>query len=501
MAGRIFLLLIAVGAIWALTVGLTSLADADPENVRNLLVVVGSFLILAYLLVPSMLGVSDPLDPHAFSLFGLHGTKLAGGLVVASFISIPSLALVVLAAASVAAWARTPGVTVVAVLSGLLGVLTCLLVARLSEQIAGGELVSRRSRELRAVFLVLILVLIAPAIIFVLGIDWSNGSGFSEFGRAADVVSWTPFGAVWSAPGDAATGHVGQAVAKLFISLATVALLGLIWWRVVEHALRTRLRSIPAGSFGSLGWFDALPTKPAAAIAARSLSYWGRDARYVVSIIIIPILPFLLIPPLIIAGVPAEPLALIPVPVMALFLGWSLHNDVAFDSTAVWLHVASGVSGYSDRLGRTVPTLLIGVPLVVIGSMISIAYFGDWGLLPAMFGLAGCLLLSGVGVSSYLSVRHPYPAAAPGDSPFQQPQYSGSGGGFSQMFGLLLPVLLSLPAAYFGWGALTGQESAAQMALLVGLGTGIVVWGAGIWAGGYAFNRRGPEIMAFAASL
>lgn len=500
VVGAVFLLLAIVAGTWLAATGISGLADVDAGNARDLLIVVGSFTVLGFLLVPLMLGLTDPLDPRAFALYGIRESALAPMLLLASLISIPALVLVVLCGATVAAWSRGTGVTTVAVIAAVLAIATCMLTAKIAERAAGGTLVSRRSRELRVVFLLLILVLVAPVIIFTLGIDWSGGSGRSDFSRAASVVSWTPFGAVWSAPGDAALGHVGPAVAKLLIAALTVGVLYLVWWRLVVRSARTVEREVPEGGFGSLGWFDALPARAASAVAARSLSYWARDARYVVSIIVIPILPFVLIPPLLIAGVPAEPLALVPLPFMCLFLGWSLHNDLAFDSTAVWLHVASGVRGYADRLGRTVPTLLVGIPLVVIGSMVSIAFYGDWALLPPLFGVSSCLLLAGLGVSSYLSTRFPYPAAAPGDSPFQQPQYSGSRGGFSQVFGLLVPIAVTTPTLYLSWQALQGDADAALWALAAGVGTGVLVFALGIWIGGRSFDRRGPEIIEFATS-
>ncbi|MCW4458131.1 hypothetical protein [Microbacterium sp. MPKO10] len=498
--GWVLLVAVVAAATWALANGLVGLTTAGAANVRDLLVVTGSFVVLGFLLVPSMLGVTDPMDPRTFAPYGIRSAVLAPGTLLASLLSLPSLVVVVLCATTVVTWSRSPFATVIAVISAVLAIATCVVAGRIAEHIASGALVTRKSRELRVVFLLLTLVLIAPAIIFALGIDWSAGSGMSEFSRAAEVVSWTPFGAVWAAPGAAALGHTAAAWGKLAVAAGTVAVLYLLWWALVARALRTPPRVIPEGGFGSLGWFDVMPAKATSAIAARSLSYWGRDARYIVSILIIPILPFLLIPPLLIAGVPAEPLALLPLPFMSLFLGWSLHNDLAFDASAVWLHVASGVRGYADRLGRTGPTLLIGVPIVVIGSMISIAFYGDWSVLPSMFGVSACLLLCGLGVSSYVSTVFPYPAAAPGDSAFQQPQFSGSRGGVSQTLGLAIPVILAVPTLYFAWQGLNGVEGATMLSLLVGLGSGVLVFALGIWLGGRAFDRRGPEIIEFVTS-
>jgi ABC-2 type transport system permease protein len=249
-----------------------------------------------------------------------------------------------------------------------------------------------------------------------------------------------------------------------------------------------------------MGWFDVMPARPASVIAARSISYWGRDPRYLVSIVIIPVVPLIMILPFLVIGVPMQTLALLPLPVMALFLGWSLHNDLAFDSTAIWLHVVSGVRGYSDRIGRMFPVLLIGIPLIVVGSMVSILVYGDWAALPSMLGVSSALFLGGVGLSSYLAARLPYPAALPGDSPFQQPQSSGTLGGVSQSVGLAGSLLVAAPALYFAWLGLHVDPSWHLTSLIAGLGAGALAIIVGVWRGGRVFDRRGPEIMEFALS-
>ena len=111
----------------------------------------------------------------------------------------------------------------------------------------------------------------------------------------------------------------------------------------------------------------------------------------------IPIAAALTTVPLLIAGVPLEIVALVPVPIVALFLGWLPHNDLAYDSTAVWMHIASGVRGVSDRVGRLVPVLLIGMPLLAIAIPVAISVHGRWALLPAMVGVCASLFLSGLG--------------------------------------------------------------------------------------------------------
>src|SRR5690606_31848006 len=104
------------------------------------------------------------------------------------------------------------------------------------------------------------------------------------------------------------------------------------------------------------------------------------------------------------------------------------------------------------------------------------------------------------GLSSYISARLPYPAALPGDSPFQQPQSSGTLGGLSQALGLAGSLLVASPALAFAWFGITGDPGWHLPALIAGVGAGVIALVVGVWGGGLVFDRRGPEIMEFALS-
>lgn len=494
-------LAVAVG-VWIVVLagtGLVSLRLVDPAVTRNLLVLVGSAVVLGFILLPLVFGVDDQLDPRAFSLFGLPNRTLSGGLLAASLISVPSLVLAVLAVTAVVTWSRSPLPAILAVVSAILGVLLCALLARIATSISASLLSGRRAKEVMGVLGLVLLIAVSPAIIALTTVDWQR-DGFAVLGRVADILSWTPFGAVWSFPGDAAIGGVAPAIVKLLLTAATIGLLWLAWQAFVARLIVAPERLGAGADSAGLGWFDLLPGRPAGVIAARSITYWLRDPRYLVSLVIIPIAPFIFFVPMLVAGVPLNVLALVPLPVMCLFLGWLLHNDLAFDSTAVWLHVASGVRGGADRLGRLFPALLIGIPLIAVGSTLSILFYGDWDALPSMIGVSTCLLLSGAGIASYVSARFPYPTSLPGDSPFQQPQVPGSSGLPAQFLSLLGAVVLTIPAAWLAVLGLVGEPNWNFGALAVGVGTGLIVLVIGILAGGRVFDRRSPEIVGFATS-
>ncbi len=317
--------------------------------------------------------------------------------------------------------------------------------------------------------------------------------------EVARFLSWTPLGAAWSVPGDAAVGDGVGATVKLLIALACVALLVVVWRHVVRLLLTVPRGHSTAKTYRSLGWFSVFAGTPAGVIAARSMTYWTRDPRYIVSLIMIPIVPIIVLVPLSLVGVPDAHVAALFVPVMCVFLGWTIHNDVAFDGTAVWLHVASGVSGRADRWGRTIPVLILGVPLVVIGSLVSAIVSRDFVSLPGIIGVASSILLCGLGVSLVASARFPYPAVKPGDCPFQQPQSLDGTATAVQAVSLCASIVLSVPPIAFAILGYVSDPLWFWASLAAGWIGGAAVFVTGFAVGSLTFDHRGPEMLEFAA--
>jgi ABC-2 type transport system permease protein len=196
--------------------------------------------------------------------------------------------------------------------------------------------------------------------------------------------------------------------------------------------------------------------------------------------------------------VPPNLLALVPVPCITLFLGWMSHNDVAYDSTAVWLHIASGTRGAVDRLGRAVPILVIGVPVVVIGSIVCGVLYGDPLAAAGIAGVSGSFLLSGLGLSFVSSARFPYPVPRPGDSPFQQPNATTGLTAAVQSVTFFAQFLLALPAVLLAALGLFSDPLWHLASLAAGLLLGGGVFLLGLRLGSRVFERRGPEVLAAA---
>ena len=485
---------VLVVAVAAGAWGLLRLEDA-PSSVASVVTIVGGAAVAAgFFIAPLIGGPDDPLDPRRFAVFGLAPAPLAGALIAASVASAPMLALVVLGICLVVLWSAQGVTPVIGIPAVLLGVVTCILLGKVAFALSSRVLRQRRSRELTGLFLVALVVVVVPTAVFLSSLEW-GGRVPTQLDEVADVLAVTPVGAAWAIPWRVMRGDAGWSIA---VALATVAALGALWWALVRWLLTTTERPLSSRAQRGLGWFAVTPGTPAGAIAARSLVYWLRDPRYVMNVIVVPISAVLTMLPLVVAGVPLTVAALLPAPIMALFLGWIVHNDLAYDSTAIWMHVASAVRGAADRLGRLVPVTLIAVPLLAVAVPITVWLHGRWALLPAMIGVCASLFLSGLGLSSIASVVSPYPAARPGDGPFQQPQRTG--GAAAQAVVLLGAILCSLPALWWGWLALTDDIDQAWTALWGGVGIGLAVLVAGVLLGGWAFERRGDKVMEFAES-
>jgi ABC-2 type transport system permease protein len=497
MVGMILALLYGLVIALVVVVQLVALRTATAEIAHVVTVVFGSILALGFTVLPLVFGVDDTVDPRRFSLYGIESRRLATGLLAAAFVSVPSAVVAVFALAQVATWSRGVGPVVLALVGAVLIVLTCVLAARVSTAVASFFLASRRARDISGIVLVLLLAAAAPFIAFVATVDWQV-EGLTVFRRIAAVAAWTPFGAAWSIPGDAADGNGGLAALRLVIAVVFVGALWFVWRWLVDMMLVNQMREAGARAYLGLGWFGIMPATPTGVIAARSLTYWGRDARYRVGLTVIPVVPIIMVAALLVGGLPWSIIAWIPVPIMCLFLGWSPHNDVAYDNTAFWIHVSASTSGVADRWGRLAPALFLGAPLVLIGSTVTVVLADAWWMLPGLVGLSACILGVGLGISSLISAAFPYTAVHPGESPFAQPQGAGTAGSLVQGMSFFLTVASSIPVLVFVLVSLaTASTGWMWLALAVGLAIGTGAVFAGVHWGGRVMSRRAPELLAF----
>lgn len=483
----------AVGVAVTITVMVASLASGGVDDARTIVVAIGSLIVLGFAVLPLAFGADDQLDPARFRWFGIAATPLAVRLAIAALVSLPVAGLLLVGIGVIVALGRTPGATVVALVGVVLAVATCVLAGRVAAAVAALWLWSRRARDLTGVIVLGAVVVVTVLLASLLTLDWES-HGLPILRRIAAVAEWTPLGAVWALPGEVAAGRTGHAIGTAVIAIVFLVALALVWRMLVARSLVAQRRAVTVRRSLGLGWFEVLPDSPWGVVAARSLSYWARDARYLVQLAVVPLVPIVMACALLVAGVPAFTVAWVPVPVMCLFLGWLAHNDVALDSSAFWLHLSTSTAGRADRWGRATPALVIGVPLILVGSIATGIVVGSALAAVAIAGISACALLTALGTSSVTSALAPYPTVHPGDSPFSQPTVSGPGGSVAQTIAFALPLLLTGPIVLLGAGA-ASSAVLAWLTLGAGVAVGVVVLLIGIAWGGSIVDRRSPEIL------
>ncbi len=500
--GRLLYILCALTGGFLSLAALWSALAADsnePTALPQAPIVAISVLGLGIALVPWFMSPGQ-LDPRQFRLSAATLGQVALGVPLAALCSIPGLLLIVLVAAASLQWLDQPAGLAVGALQGGFMLPTLLLTGLLTRTVAAWKLRGRRTREtLNGLGALLLLIGFATAA-WLASRDWGDADS-TLWQRITELAAANPLAAPVLAAAALLDGNLAAAQRHATVAVATLLILALLWVWVVWRMNRTldrpaRRTTTRAG----LGWFDRMPATPTGVIGARSLTYWVRDPRYRVPLAIVPLVPFAMLLPLVVVGVPLHIVALFPLPVLCFFLAWSIHNDVSLDNTAVWVHIASATSGFADRFGRLIPIAMIGLPLLIVGSAVTVLVYGDVSILGSVLGVNLGILLTGAGVSSATSVIMPYPSTRPGDSPFVQPQATGSSGVAAQIGSILLTLLAVAPTVVLAVRAFQGELAHSQVGIF-GVGLGIAVLTCGVLIGALLFRLRASALLAFAQEM
>jgi ABC-2 type transport system permease protein len=246
---------------------------------------------------------------------------------------------------------------------------------------------------------------------------------------------------------------------------------------------------------GRLGVFRFVPAAAAGAIAARSLIYWARDARFARQLILVPLMPVLLILLASLAHVPW--LVDVAAPTVAGLLPLTLFAVVSYDGTAYALHLSTGVRGVADRAGRAAGLLAFALPAVALVAVVSMAVVGTLAQLPAVFGISIGVLLSGLAVVSVSSASIVIPVARAGRNPFT----AQAGAGMTAILGSYavtgVTIALAIPEFVLGIVSLiTGSALLGWLSVAVAVVWGVVSLVIGVFVGGRILDRTGPALLA-----
>jgi len=494
IVGIVFGALYGLGILGLMLGGLFFLTFNDPALARILVILGGSAAVLGWAVVPVVAtGVDMTLDPARFVTFAIPMRQMIPGLALASLIGIPGIITLGSALIQAAAWWQYPAAVLAGIPAALVAVLTCVVMARLGVAATTSLASSRRFKDVSGIVLIIPLMLLGPVIGFAATAVTLDGD---FLGRLADILAWTPLGSAWAVPGDIALGSAGTGILRLLISVLFLALISWAWKALLARALVTPAHNATASrGAGKLGFFARFPATPTGAVAARALTYWVRDPRYSVSLIIVPVLAVVLVFA-VQTGEGIPPVILAIGPLVAFLLAFGISADISYDNTACALHLSTGVSGAADRAGRAIACAVFALPATLVAAVVPPIAIGQPEAVPVLLGVSVGLLLSGLGLSSVFSARYTYNVPLPGENAFKTPP--GSTGRtmlvqfiwMAMQFVIALPLLVPAALYAFGLGSVWGWVT-----LAVGVAGGTAALVAGVRIGGRWLDRRGPEVL------
>ena len=488
VVGLVVAALYGLGILVMGVAGLFALSFVELPTRADVLVLLGSLLVVGWWVVPLLaFGVDATLDPRRFVTFGVPRRDLLVGLTLAGVIGIPGAVTAVTALSTPLSWWREPLAAVAALVGGALGVLVCTVGARATTTLLAPVVGRRRVREVVAAAAILPFMLLGP----ILETVTEGISGLDAVGSLARVLSWTPVGAPWAIAPAVAAGDWAGAGLRLLVALATVAVALRAWSWALDRTLAEPASAGSDSKARGLGWFARLPATQVGAVAARTATYWVRDPRYAIAVAIIPVLPLLL-------GFtdPGGSRVLLAAPAAAFLVGWSISADVAYDGTSFWTHLVAPLRGVTDRWGRVVVAGVLGL-LVTAVLVVGTAWYADrWDAVPALVGASLGILLTSLGVSSVVSAVVVYPVQQPGENPFGTKQGASAAAFTSQMVGFAVIAVLAAPTVVLGVLAVAqGSAVLGWATVVVGVALGAVLLVVGVRVGGAQLDRRGPDLL------
>ena len=178
---------------------------------------------------------------------------------------------------------------------------------------------------------------------------------------------------------------------------------------------------------------------------------------------------------------------------LAVFAGLTLMNDLAFDGPAWWLHVAVGVRGWEDRLGRAIASTVVFGPVVVVTYAVSVA-LGVIGHPVSWLTVVVVSFLASLGLAVGVGAVLPGTAPRTGGNPFAATSGGAAQGCLTAIVSFVGPMVLTLPAVVVV--VLTsGSTTGRWVALVAGTAYGLGLLALGVVLGGARLDRRGPEML------
>ena len=493
--------LIALGLLAGLTTGLVALRLTAPDAAITVLLLTGAVIVAGWWIGSILVSADDSLAPERFALLPLTARSLLPGFVVAGTTTIGGIGTTVALLLMLLGWSVSLPALLAALIMTPVAVVTCVLGARVVSGLLAGWLARRSTRDV--VVIVGVVLLSSSGLILNLGVNalFRVDDVGGAFAGVADVVAWTPVGAVFGVSASVAQGDFLVAGLRLLIAVATVAILWFVSQRLLDARLVSPIQSSGGARVRSGRMLDrVLPGDAVGAIAARTLRYFRRDPRQVVNVVMLLLLPAIFIGLSLMNGLQSGSLGLGPaitlIPaVNGLLSGTIMQMAIAYDNDAVAAHILAGVRGVQDRAGRLLGFGLIAAPLTLLLCIVTCLLAARPDLLPGSIGTSLGMTMIAAGAGAWVGSFLPGQAPPPEASPFGR----GSSGGVQSLLAMIIvgPITLALGAPALGFAiAAIWTPWLGWVSLAFGLVCGaLALWGGAV-LGGTILDRRWPEVLA-----
>ena len=456
-----------------------------PVNAVSVMVTILTLQLVGWVLTPLVaFGVDETVDPQRFALLPLRPQTLQVGLLVTSLIGyLPVANMLVLLGVAVALsvpWSLLP----VALACMVVQMLLCVVLSRAASTSMSALMSSRRGRDLGMAVGLGVFVLYMLFVLFVNN-PTSNPSANGGAIRSgvlgvAEVMQWTPPGALATLPALVGAGEWGRAALSAVIALAG---LGLAWWWWAA-ALRRNLTTVPSSTEGSAPSHGAEGTAIAVGVVGTMKVVAGRDRLlawrdpmrrmpWLMVVILTIAWPFLVV---------RGPGAVFAVAFGALLCGAQAGNQYGVEGSGLWLHlltVTDRMRARGEVLGHAVVALVPGGIIVLVGVAVQAVVHDDFTQAPAAVGVCLAALFGAVAVSCYMSAAMPYAQPQSRKSMFASSVPGQKGRTFAASFGFLIGgAVIALPAIgcvllsllvdpVWGWAALVVGPVVGVIALAI----------------------------------
>jgi ABC-2 type transport system permease protein len=417
------------------------------ELIGPITVLVFATVGLAWIVVPVVIAsIDDSLEARTFELLPFTPSQLARGLVVAGLVGPGTIATVLgLGYGSTLAFASAATVVPVVVVA-LTAVMLCVVAARWATATLSDLLRQRRGQEIA--LMVVVGLSLFPAL-FVVTVAESASTDLDIVGalsRVAEIVQWTPWGALGRSVVAIGAGEWQVAMAGFAYGLgATFGALVLFGRSLRRMSLNAPSDVVArAGRVGSrlLPKRIPLPATPVGAVAAKELLSIRRDVRMRSQLLggIVAILVLGILGGSVVVGTVFAPF----LSVLAVFILVTAvtPNQLGYDGGSFWGYLTMAPDLGTVIRGKNLGWAVVCVPLAVLLALAGAVASGHWVYVPAALLGSVVVALIWLGIGNITSIFGAF--RLPETNLFGSRNVSG-GAFVATMIGISASGLLTLP--------------------------------------------------------